>query len=592
MLRSQRETRRRRKKSSRIPSRGSQESSASSTERAVWTKRIHELNTFVRDNSLSTVVETPEQKDSRRRSRSRSEQPRRHKIRRYLHRSRGKRRAEHEEGGSASQASISPFLWSQGTAVPSSRQAPNVYVDHLFDSVANNLSGRPSANPAISTVVESKLSGDPFMFQRLASAIASKSFPTAADCTTTEIETSIDSSSVSEHASFVYEHESSRGHREKSPRTSPASYPPRRRPCPPSTPPPQYLIAQAKSALRKPPPPPPVQKWDDNAGRSCIAYIYIDEDADVDQVVADARNMAPGALIVCCSDFHMAEQVQTALQCEGFDLPTPDWWPKTKRKSSEYFQARMDCVMFGDVIIAGRFSTTKEIEVKDTMTTPDGRCMLVAEVGFNVKTCGQLAIRFAAFGKSDAYFSNDESWDSVTALLERRAVRFFAGRFVDKFLFDASHCPLRAILAEVRLRLQVRLCALSISMGNVTHPETQAKTPQLLVSAVCVLGPVAAISMLSYETSGDRDRVDGFQHDLNKDDINETAIDRSFHWPLISRVFQKPIETNLNCSQKLLMFIGAGTGNRSMKGIQRRKDNLAKRQACMLARKSWRQEVT
>ena len=100
------------------------------------------------------------------------------------------------------------------------------------------------------------------------------------------------------------------------------------------------------------------------------------------------------------------------------------------------------------------------------------------------------------------------------------------------------------------------------------------------------------MSMLSYETSGERDRVDGFQHDLNKDDINETSIDRSFHWPLISRVFQKPIETDLNCSQKLLMFIGAGTGNRSIKACQRRKDNLAKRQACMLARKSWRQEVT
>ena len=155
-------------------------------------------------------------------------------------------------------------------------------------------------------------------------------------------------------------------------------------------PPPPHLLAQPKSALRPPPLPQPseklslrpshcqFQKWDDNTGRSCFAYIYIDEDAEIDQVVADARNMAPAALIVCCSDVYMAEQVQTALQCEGFDLPTPDWWPKAKRKSSEYFQARMDCVMFGDVIIAGRFSTTKEIEIKDTMTTPDGRCMLVA----------------------------------------------------------------------------------------------------------------------------------------------------------------------------------------------------------------------
>ena len=146
----------------------------------------------------------------------------------------------------------------------------------------------------------------------------------------------------------------------------------------------------------------------------------------------------------------------------------------------------MDCVSFGDVIIAGRFSTTKEIEIKDTMTTPDGRCMLVAEVGFYIKTCGQLAMRFAAFGKSDANFSSGESWDSVTALLERRSVRFLAGRFVDQLTFDASPCPLQAIMAEVRLRVQARLCACSMDMGNGTHPETYAKTAQLVLSAVCV----------------------------------------------------------------------------------------------------------
>ena len=85
----------------------------------------------------------------------------------------------------------------------------------------------------------------------------------------------------------------------------------------------------------------------------------------------------------------MAEQVQTALQCEGFDLPTPDWWPKGKRKSSEYFQARMDCVIFDDVIIAGRLPTTKEIDIKDRVITSDGRSVFIAEVGYHVKVQGQ-----------------------------------------------------------------------------------------------------------------------------------------------------------------------------------------------------------
>ena len=111
MLRSQSETRsgerrtsRRRiklhrRKSNRIPSRASQGSSVSSSERAVLSERVDVLEAFWRDRLSSAVVETPERKHSRRRSRSSSNQQRRNKSRPLLHPRRGKRTAEHEKGG-------------------------------------------------------------------------------------------------------------------------------------------------------------------------------------------------------------------------------------------------------------------------------------------------------------------------------------------------------------------------------------------------------------------------------------------------------------------------------------------------------------
>ena len=130
----------------------------------------------------------------------------------------------------------------------------------------------------------------------------------------------------------------------------------------------------------------------------CVVYIYIEAEADIDEVAADVRNMAPTVLIVCCSDMAVAELMQTALCREEIDIPAPSWY-KPKRRDPEYFQAQFDCVSFDDVIIAGRLPTTKEIDIEDIVITPDGRSVLIAEVGYHNSIQGQLTMRLAAFGK-------------------------------------------------------------------------------------------------------------------------------------------------------------------------------------------------
>ena len=126
-----------RRESNRISSRVSQRSSVSSSERAALSARLDALEAFWRDRPSSAVVETPERKDSRRRSRSRNTKAktRRNKRRRFSHRDRGTRTAEHNEGGSASQASVYPSIPVQARRDLGDRWAQGTYVDQSFDSV-------------------------------------------------------------------------------------------------------------------------------------------------------------------------------------------------------------------------------------------------------------------------------------------------------------------------------------------------------------------------------------------------------------------------------------------------------------------------
>ena len=585
-----------RRRSNPIFSRVSQRSPASSSERAALSARIDALEAFWRDRPSSAVVETPERKDSRRRSRSRNTKAktRRNKRKCSSHRDRGTRTAEHKEGGSASQASVSPSIpvqasgdlgypWAQAT-VSSSRAAKNVYMDQSFDSVNHDSlvaeaedSRRPSRKRA--TSAEKQQSSEDSDVPPLMSNKVLRIKSAVADCTTTEKETSIDSTSDCGPKSRCGHFKSSPprpsclGQREEPPRARSDSHSPPPRPRQPSVPPPAHLLARPKSSLRPPlaarslqlsqRPSHPRFEFavaDDNHGCACVVYLYIDAEADIDEVAVDVRNMAPSVLIVCCSDMFVAQQMEAALRREGIDIPAPYWY-KPKRRGPEYFQAQFDCVSYDDVIIAGRLPITREVGITDILITPDGGSVLIAEVGYHVSIQGQLTMRLAAFGKSDPHRGSGESWDTVIAALVKRSVRLMAGRFIDAQSLGNA-CPFQAFLAAARSRMEVKVCAFVISIDFANHtPVYEDDMVKMSASAVCVLGPVGDISMLEYNGSGSLVESDGALSNLNDD---------SRGWPFIPCVKQKRTQKAFPYTQKVLLYIGSSTSNRSLAGRRRR----------------------
>ena len=115
----------------------------------------------------------------------------------------------------------------------------------------------------------------------------------------------------------------------------------------------------------------------------------------------------------------------------------------------------------------------------------------------------QLAMRLAAFGKSDPHRGSGESWDKVTAALEKRSVRLMAGRFIDAMSLE-SDCPFQAILAAARSRMEVKVCAFVISTDLVNHPPTyEDDIAKMSASAVCVCwGPWATSPCWSTTVAG------------------------------------------------------------------------------------------
>ena len=136
-------------------------------------------------------------------------------------------------------------------------------------------------------------------------------------------------------------------------------------------------------------------------------------------------------------------------------------------------------------------------------------------------------MRLAAFGKSDPHRGSGESWDNVTAALAKRSVRLMAGTFIDAMSLE-SDGPFQAILAAVRWRMQVKVCAFVISTDLVNHPPTyEDDIAQMSASAVCVLGPVDGISMLEYNGSGALAKSDAALPNWNDESFVGTCIDGS-----------------------------------------------------------------
>ena len=66
------------------------------------------------------------------------------------------------------------------------------------------------------------------------------------------------------------------------------------------------------------------------------------------------------------------------------------------RASKEVFQVMFKCVIMQELIIAGRHSIVKEVEIKQVSRTLGGGPLLIAEVGFSVAIQQMLSMRVAA----------------------------------------------------------------------------------------------------------------------------------------------------------------------------------------------------
>ena len=102
-----------------------------------------------------------------------------------------------------------------------------------------------------------------------------------------------------------------------------------------------------------------------------VVYVYVGAEANIDQVAADLRHQAPTVLIVCCSDGDVALRMQTALSQEPVSRNTESAYVGSRNKEVD-FQVLFGCVLFKELIVAGRLPVTKEVETKEKLATPGG----------------------------------------------------------------------------------------------------------------------------------------------------------------------------------------------------------------------------
>ena len=149
----------------------------------------------------------------------------------------------------------------------------------------------------------------------------------------------------------------------------------------------------------------------EGVGHTACLYVYVDKEADIDEVAKDLRNQAPTVLFVCCYDSEAAMRMQTALSKDAVNKTRGEGGKgavnKTRgdgengqgqqaRASKEEFQVMFKCVIMDELIIAGRHSIVKEVEIKQVLRTPGGGPLLIAEVGFSVAIQQMVSMRVAA----------------------------------------------------------------------------------------------------------------------------------------------------------------------------------------------------
>lgn len=310
-------------------------------------------------------------------------------------------------------------------------------------------------------------------------------------------------------------------------------------------------------------------------------YVYVGAEANIDEVAVDLRNQAPTVLIVCCSDEVAAARMEMALSEEAVNKQTRG--DGGSRKSGEDFQVMFNCVVFKELIVAGRRPVVKEVDIKETLFTPGGGAVLIADLGLHVMVQGQLSIRLAAFAPDR--LRGGGGWTQVAAALEHRSVRLMAGEFGDTLL---------PLLATIRKRMTINVCAVRLCPGGACGPSDAVK---LAPSAMLLAGPVGRLTILETRGSGgsSESRGSGGSSDVASLNIQsyvgEEGKDESRGWPVIENVKQKEVKTVLPHTRKLLVFLGSNTAHRTPKALEARAQKTRKR-ADTWKDKAWAQRFS
>lgn len=314
-------------------------------------------------------------------------------------------------------------------------------------------------------------------------------------------------------------------------------------------------------------PPPPQSAVAEGIGTMSGVYVYVGAKANIEHVAVDLRNQAPILLIVCCSDEDAAARMGVALSEEAVDMG---------RKRGDHFQVTFKCVVFKELIVAGRRPVVKEVDIKETLFTPGGGAVLIADLGLHVMVQGQLSIRVAAFA-SDRIRGGGE-WIKVQAALEHRSVRLMAGEFGE---------TLMPLLAALRTHMTIKVCAMKLCTDKedgavvMTPPDSGGHALTVEPSAMLLAGPVGRLTISETRGSGGSSETRG--RGVNIASLNfqsyvgEEGKDVSRGWPVIANVKQKEVRTVLPHTRKLLVFLGSNTANRTPKALEARDQKLRKR---------------
>ena len=278
-------------------------------------------------------------------------------------------------------------------------------------------------------------------------------------------------------------------------------------------------------------------------GRISCIHLDVEAKADIDELAADTRNQAGIVVMAICADSKQAQIFGTALNKDGFGIPTRGDGVKGRSPPSEY-QEKYLYVIAGRIVIAGRQGVVKDIRHHLALDCPGRGKMVIAQLDFTIGIADTLHLRVAAIAANSAVAVADDDtlplgekerfWNSAVAELLNTTVRVLVYK-------DSSD--------EFRETLRQRIVSTQIS-------------------EVCGRGP-------SFFVLGPCDGVRGKERRTAKKMLTyypaEGTMDMSSKWPSLGTLKLKECHTTVVGSTCTFCFLGSETSRRSEAKAMERK---------------------